>query len=74
MNNAYSTLIHPLRRGLYMLKLNDITISEETDNVNAEFLMEIMEKNEEIEDVGDDVEKIKKLVQENETMLNNLTK
>lgn len=74
MNNAYSTLIHPLKRGLYMLKLNDITISEETDNVNAEFLMEIMEKNEEIEDVGDDVEKIKKLVQENETMLNNLTK
>lgn len=74
MNNAYSTLIHPLKRGLYMLKLNDITISEETDNVNAEFLMEIMEKNEEIEDVGDDVEKIKKLVQENEIVLNNLTK
>lgn len=73
MNNAYSTLIHPLKRGLYMLKLNDITISEETDNVNAEFLMEIMEKNEEIEDVGDDVEKIKKLVQENEIVLNNLT-
>ncbi|XP_033310023.1 iron-sulfur cluster co-chaperone protein HscB [Bombus vosnesenskii] len=74
VNNAYSTLIHPLKRGLYMLKLNDITISEETDNMNAEFLMEIMEKNEEIEDVGDDVEKIKKLVQENEIMLNNLTK
>lgn len=74
MNNAYSTLIHPLKRGLYMLKLNDITISEETDNMNAEFLMEIMEKNEEIEDAGDDVEKIKKLVQENEIMLNNLTK
>lgn len=74
VNNAYSTLIHPLKRGLYMLKLNDITISEETDNANAEFLMEIMEKNEEIEDVGDDVEKIKKLVQENEIMLNNLTK
>lgn len=74
VNNAYSTLIHPLKRGLYMLKLNDITISEETDNMNAEFLMEIMEKNEEIEDVGDDVKKIKKLVQENEIMLNNLTK
>lgn len=74
VNNAYSTLIHPLKRGLYMLKLNDITISEETDNMNAEFLMEIMEKNEEIEDVGDDVKKIKELVQENEIMLNNLTK
>ncbi|CAK9806241.1 Iron-sulfur cluster co-chaperone protein HscB [Anthophora quadrimaculata] len=73
VNEAYSTLINPLKRGLYMLKLNGITISEETDNVHAEFLMEIMEKNEEIEDAGDDEEKIKKLMQENETVLNSLT-
>ncbi|CAK9830857.1 Iron-sulfur cluster co-chaperone protein HscB [Anthophora retusa] len=73
VNEAYSTLINPLKRGLYMLKLNGITISEETDNVHAEFLMEIMEKNEEIEDAGDDEEKIKKLMQKNETVLNSLT-
>lgn len=55
-----------------MLELNGITISEGTDNVNAEFLMEIMEKNEEIEDAANNEEKIKKLIQENETILNNL--
>ncbi|XP_016920834.1 iron-sulfur cluster co-chaperone protein HscB [Apis cerana] len=72
VNKAYSTLLHPLKRGLYMLELNGITISEGTDNVNAEFLMEIMEKNEEIEDAANNEEKIKKLIQENETILNNL--
>ncbi|KAG6797153.1 iron-sulfur cluster co-chaperone protein HscB, mitochondrial [Apis mellifera caucasica] len=72
VNKAYSTLLHPLKRGLYMLELNGITISEGTDNVNAEFLMEIMEKNEEIEDAANNEEKIKKLIQENETILNSL--
>ena len=67
-------MIHPLKRGLYMLKLNGITISEETDSLNAEFLMKIMEKNEEIEEATNNVEKIKKLVQDNETILNNLAK
>lgn len=55
-----------------MLELNGITISEGTDNMNAEFLMEIMEKNEEIEDAASNEEKIKKLVQENEIILNSL--
>lgn len=55
-----------------MLELNGITISEGTDNMNAEFLMEIMEKNEEIEDAANNEEKIKKLVQENEIILNSL--
>lgn len=55
-----------------MLELNGITISEGTNNVNAEFLMEIMEKNEEIEDAANNEEKIKKLIQENETILNTL--
>ncbi|XP_076244931.1 iron-sulfur cluster co-chaperone protein HscB-like protein, mitochondrial [Calliopsis andreniformis] len=73
VNKAYSTLSHPLKRGLYMLKLNGITISEETDNMNAEFLMEIMEKNEEIDDALNDVAKIKKIMQENETMLNDMS-
>ncbi|XP_017887298.1 iron-sulfur cluster co-chaperone protein HscB, mitochondrial-like, partial [Ceratina calcarata] len=72
VNKAYSTLSHPLKRGLYMLKLNDIIISEETDNLNAEFLMEIMEKNEEIEDALNNEEQIKKLVEENESVLNEL--
>ncbi|XP_029040755.2 iron-sulfur cluster co-chaperone protein HscB isoform X1 [Osmia bicornis bicornis] len=74
VNKAYSTLSHPLKRGLYMLKLNNVMISEETDNVNAVFLMEIMEKNEEIDEAENNEEKIKKLVEENERILSNLTK
>ncbi|XP_017788355.1 PREDICTED: iron-sulfur cluster co-chaperone protein HscB, mitochondrial [Habropoda laboriosa] len=73
VNEAYSTLIHPLKRGLYMLKLNGITISEGTDNVDPEFLMELMEKNEEIDDAEDNEEKINKLVQDNQSVLNKLT-
>lgn len=74
VNKAYTTLSHPLKRGLYMLKLNNIIISEETDSINAEFLMEIMEKNEEIDEADNDREKIKQLMQENERLLSNLTK
>ncbi|KOC66948.1 Iron-sulfur cluster co-chaperone protein HscB, mitochondrial [Habropoda laboriosa] len=70
VNEAYSTLIHPLKRGLYMLKLNGITISEGTDNVDPEFLMELMEKNEEIDDAEDNEEKINKLVQDNQEIAN----
>lgn len=73
VNKAYSTLLHPLKRGLYILKLNNITIPEEIDSKNAEFLMEIMEENEKIESALKDHEKIKKLVKENESMLNNLS-
>ena len=56
-----------------MLKLNGVTIPDETDNVNAEFLMEIMEKNEEVEDAKTDTVKIKHLVQENEAVLKSLS-
>lgn len=73
VNKAYSTLSHPLKRGLYMLKLHDISIPEETDNINSKFLMEIMEINEEIDDAMNDESKIKKLVKENETILHNLS-
>nr|XP_012141878.1 PREDICTED: iron-sulfur cluster co-chaperone protein HscB, mitochondrial isoform X1 [Megachile rotundata] len=74
VNKAYTTLCHPLKRGLYMLKLHDIIISEDTDSVNAAFLMEIMEKNEEIDEADNDKEKIKQLMQENERTLSDLTK
>lgn len=56
-----------------MLKLNGITISEGTNNVDKEFLLEIMEKNEEVEDAANNHEKIKKLTLDNESILNGLT-
>ncbi|KZC04154.1 PREDICTED: iron-sulfur cluster co-chaperone protein HscB, mitochondrial [Dufourea novaeangliae] len=73
VNRAYNTLLNPLQRGLYILELNNITISEGTDNMDPEFLMEIMEKNEEIEVALNDHTKIQKLTKENKEILNSLT-
>ncbi|XP_078051463.1 iron-sulfur cluster co-chaperone protein HscB-like protein, mitochondrial [Augochlora pura] len=73
INNAYTILSSPLQRGLYMLKLNKIIISEGTDNMDPEFLMEIMERNEKIENALNNHTKIKELTKENEIILNNLS-
>ncbi|XP_037673052.1 iron-sulfur cluster co-chaperone protein HscB isoform X2 [Choloepus didactylus] len=49
VNDAYKTLLAPLSRGLYLLKLRGIEIHEGTDNeMDREFLMEIMEINEKL--------------------------
>ncbi|XP_030074221.1 iron-sulfur cluster co-chaperone protein HscB [Microcaecilia unicolor] len=66
VNKAYKTLLTPLSRGLYMLKLNGIELEEGTDSaMEARFLTEIMEMNEklaeahteaEVQDIGDFVE------------------
>lgn len=74
ITKAFSTLKHPLDRGLYLLQLNNLTIPEGTTSLNAEFLMEIMEKNEEVEAASGDKEKIIKLIQENTEKLDNLSK
>ncbi|XP_011267499.1 iron-sulfur cluster co-chaperone protein HscB, mitochondrial [Camponotus floridanus] len=73
INKAYSTLMHPLKRGLYMLQLEGISISEETTNLNPEFLMEIMERNEEIENAMEDKDKVFKLAKESKEMLETLS-
>ncbi|CAL1673417.1 unnamed protein product [Lasius platythorax] len=74
INKAYSTLVHPLKRGLYMLQLKGISIPEETTNLNPEFLMEIMERNEEIENAMGDKDKIFQLVKESNEVLDTLSK
>ncbi|XP_045390331.1 iron-sulfur cluster co-chaperone protein HscB isoform X1 [Lemur catta] len=49
VNDAYKTLLAPLSRGLYLLKLRGIQISEGTDyEMDRQFLMEIMEINEKL--------------------------
>ncbi|XP_071440081.1 iron-sulfur cluster co-chaperone protein HscB [Hetaerina americana] len=60
VNKAYSTLTHPVRRGLYMLRLKGIDIEEAPINMSQDFLVDIMERNEEVNDLKD-VQKIRQL-------------
>lgn len=55
INEAYQTLIDPLNRGSYLLKLNGIDIKDETDTkMDASFLMEQMELREQLDAVKND--------------------
>lgn len=74
INKAYYTLSHPLQRGIYLLNLNNITLPEGTTNMNPEFLMDILEKNEEIERASKDESTAIKLIEENRKTLADLTK
>lgn len=57
-----------------MLKLYNTSISEETTSLNPEFLMTIMEKNEQVESASGDKDKVLNLIKENREVLENLTK
>ena len=48
VNKAYKTLSTPLERGEYLLKLNGVQLPEDNSTLDKEFLMEMMEKNEEV--------------------------
>lgn len=55
VNKAYRTLLTPLSRGLYLLKLNGIALGEGTDSdAEMPFIVEIMEINEKLEDALDE--------------------
>ncbi|KYN01877.1 PREDICTED: iron-sulfur cluster co-chaperone protein HscB, mitochondrial [Cyphomyrmex costatus] len=74
INKAYSTLMHPLKRGLYLLQLKGISIPEGTTSLNPEFLIEIMERNEEIENAIENKDKVLKLTKESKELLNKMSK
>ncbi|KAJ8712696.1 hypothetical protein PYW08_008000 [Mythimna loreyi] len=70
VNEAYKTLLEPLARGIYMLNLRGKDIPEKTE-VDQEFLMKIMEKNEEVESAETEKE-IMKLNEENKAQIKSL--
>ncbi|CAB3222204.1 unnamed protein product [Arctia plantaginis] len=70
VNEAYKTLLEPLARGIYMLHLRGKKIPEKTE-IDKEFLMKIMEKNEEVENAASKAE-IMQLNEENKTVIKDL--
>lgn len=51
VNQAYNTLRHPFNRAEYLLSIQGIVLSEENTALDPEFLMEVMEKNDELEQI-----------------------
>jgi molecular chaperone HscB len=73
VNKAYSTLLQPLARGLYMLHLHGVNLEEGTTESDPQFLAEIMETNEELTEAQypDDV---KRLENTNNNVMDKLTR
>ncbi|XP_022095837.1 iron-sulfur cluster co-chaperone protein HscB, mitochondrial-like [Acanthaster planci] len=68
VNKAYSTLLKPLSRGLYLLELNGLTIEEGDAGIEPGFLMEVMETNEELAETDDDAT-VRRIGEENTVKL-----
>lgn len=51
MNEAYKTLLSPLARAHYLLKLENITLEESPVQLEPDFLMRIMEINEDLDEI-----------------------
>ncbi|XP_026482076.1 iron-sulfur cluster co-chaperone protein HscB, mitochondrial-like [Ctenocephalides felis] len=70
VNKAYSTMNHPIDRAEYLLQDVGVSLSEESESKDTEFLMEMMERNEEIAEIStakqaaESLKKIQATVQE----------
>lgn len=51
VNKAYKTLNTSIKRAEYILELKGITIPEDNNAIDKEFLLEIMERNEEVREL-----------------------
>lgn len=49
INKAYNVLSAPIKRAEYMLELHDVHVPEENTSDDPELLLDIMEKNEDVE-------------------------
>lgn len=52
VNRAYKTLLAPIKRGEYILRQHGIEVPEGNTSVASTFLMEMMERNEEVDDAS----------------------
>lgn len=73
VNKAYGVLQSPLKRALHLLAIKGEKITEDQKLENPEFLMEIMELNEEVEDADTD-EKLVELNKKSKQRLESLVK
>ncbi|BFF99763.1 iron-sulfur cluster co-chaperone protein HscB [Drosophila madeirensis] len=53
INKAYKTLATPIERGQYLLQLEGQQMPQDNSALNKEFLMAMMERNEEVEEAQD---------------------
>ncbi|KAM3868449.1 iron-sulfur cluster co-chaperone protein HscB [Diretmus argenteus] len=73
VNKAYTTLLKPLSRGLYMLELEGMRIEEDSNSgVDSGILMELMEINEALDD-AQTPEEANKIGQNTKVKLTDLT-
>eukprot|EP01135_Chromosphaera_perkinsii_P003030 Nk52_evm12s233 gene=Nk52_evmTU12s233 len=56
VNRAYKTLKDPMSRALYLLRINNVEISEGDNSSDQAFLMEIMDTSEEVEELHEALE------------------
>ncbi|KAL3867341.1 hypothetical protein ACJMK2_044551 [Sinanodonta woodiana] len=68
INKAYFTLLKPFSRGLYLLEILGEKIDEETAYVDQDFLLHIMEINEELSEATDK-KQVEKIEEENSVEL-----
>lgn len=61
INKAYSNLMSPMKRAEHLLQLNGESIAENQTVDEPAFLMNIMNRNEEVENSQQDIEKLKQL-------------
>lgn len=52
LNKAYTTLMNPLLRGLYMLNVRGLSIEEDSITMDTKFLGEVMEWSEKVEEAN----------------------
>lgn len=78
LNKAYKTLSVPIKRGEYILEQNGMSLPQDNSVLDKEFLLEMMDRNEEIEEACSPKEifqlldRVRKELVENSILLENV--